>query len=54
VLTVKFHVSNEVRKLDVGSRSAAIALAHPAGVTAPAEAREPEPLAPHAAFRAVG
>jgi DNA-binding CsgD family transcriptional regulator len=42
VRTVKFHVSNVLRKLDVDSRTAAIALAHTAGISAPAEL-EPEP-----------
>ena len=37
VRTVKFHVSNILQKLDVDSRTAAIAVAHAAGVTA----REP-------------
>jgi DNA-binding NarL/FixJ family response regulator len=35
VRTVKFHVSNVLRKLEVDSRTAAIALAHGAGITAP-------------------
>jgi DNA-binding NarL/FixJ family response regulator len=35
VRTVKFHVSNILRKLDVDSRTAAIALAHTAGISAP-------------------
>jgi DNA-binding NarL/FixJ family response regulator len=35
VRTVKFHVSNVLRKLGVDSRTAAIALAHGAGITAP-------------------
>jgi DNA-binding CsgD family transcriptional regulator len=42
VRTVKFHVSNVLRKLDVDSRTAAIALAHTAGISAPAGI-EPEP-----------
>jgi DNA-binding CsgD family transcriptional regulator len=37
VRTVKFHVSNILRKLDVDSRTAAIALAHAAGISAPTE-----------------
>jgi DNA-binding CsgD family transcriptional regulator len=36
VRTVKFHVSNILQKLEVDSRTAAIALAHTAGVSAPA------------------
>jgi DNA-binding CsgD family transcriptional regulator len=45
VRTVRFHVSNVLRKLDVDSRTAAIALAHTAGITAPATLKaEPEPL----------
>jgi DNA-binding CsgD family transcriptional regulator len=40
VRTVKFHVSNILRKLDVDSRTAAIALAHTAGISAP---RTPDP-----------
>jgi DNA-binding CsgD family transcriptional regulator len=40
VRTVKFHVSNVLRKLDVDSRTAAIALAHTAGISAPTD---PEP-----------
>jgi DNA-binding CsgD family transcriptional regulator len=52
VRTVKFHVSNILQKLDVDSRTAAIALAHTAGITAPT-ASEPEPeVAPVAARRA--
>jgi DNA-binding CsgD family transcriptional regulator len=35
--TVKFHVSNILRKLDVHSRTEAIALAHASGISAPAE-----------------
>jgi DNA-binding CsgD family transcriptional regulator len=42
VRTVKFHVSNILQKLDVDSRTAAIALAHTAGISAPTAA-EPEP-----------
>jgi len=37
VRTVKFHVSNILRKLDVQSRTEAIALAHAAGISAPDE-----------------
>jgi DNA-binding CsgD family transcriptional regulator len=44
VRTVKFHVSNILQKLDVDSRTAAIALAHTAGISAPSAA-EPEPVA---------
>jgi hypothetical protein len=45
VRTVKFHVSNILEKLDVDSRTAAIALAHTAGVSAPTEAEPvPEPV----------
>jgi DNA-binding CsgD family transcriptional regulator len=45
VRTVKFHVSNVLRKLDVDSRTAAIALAHTAGISAPTELeREAEPV----------
>jgi DNA-binding CsgD family transcriptional regulator len=44
VRTVKFHVSNILQKLDVDSRTAAIALAHTAGISAPSAA-EPEPAA---------
>jgi DNA-binding CsgD family transcriptional regulator len=44
VRTVKFHVSNVLRKLDVDSRTAAIALAHTAGISAPTTIElEPEP-----------
>ncbi|MEA2247403.1 MAG: hypothetical protein QOH46_1932, partial [Solirubrobacteraceae bacterium] len=44
VRTVKFHVSNILGKLDVDSRTAAIALAHTAGISAPTNTeREPEP-----------
>jgi hypothetical protein len=43
VRTVKFHVSNILRKLDVDSRTAAIALAHTAGISAPATATEYDP-----------
>jgi DNA-binding CsgD family transcriptional regulator len=43
VRTVKFHVSNVLRKLDVDSRTAAIALAHTAGISAPT-GRDPEPV----------
>jgi DNA-binding CsgD family transcriptional regulator len=45
VRTVKFHVSNILEKLNVDSRTAAIALAHTAGISAPTEAEpEPEPI----------
>jgi DNA-binding CsgD family transcriptional regulator/signal transduction histidine kinase len=44
VRTVKFHVSNILRKLDVDSRTAAIALAHTAGISAPRNNPEPQPL----------
>jgi DNA-binding CsgD family transcriptional regulator len=43
VRTVKFHVSNVLRKLDVDSRTAAIALAHTAGISAPTDS-DPEPV----------
>jgi hypothetical protein len=43
VRTVKFHVSNVLRKLDVDSRTAAIALAHTAGISAPTDP-DPEPV----------
>jgi DNA-binding CsgD family transcriptional regulator len=43
VRTVKFHVSNVLRKLDVDSRTAAIALAHTAGISAPTDP-DPEPM----------
>jgi DNA-binding CsgD family transcriptional regulator len=43
VRTVKFHVSNVLRKLDVDSRTAAIALAHTAGISAPTD-RDHEPV----------
>jgi DNA-binding CsgD family transcriptional regulator len=45
VRTVKFHVSNILKKLDVDSRTAAIALAHAAGISPPAAESEPEPVA---------
>jgi DNA-binding CsgD family transcriptional regulator len=45
VRTVKFHVSNILQKLDVDSRTAAIALAHTAGISAPT-VPEAEPPAP--------
>jgi DNA-binding NarL/FixJ family response regulator len=37
VRTVKFHVSNILRKLDVQSRAEVIVLAHSAGISAPEE-----------------
>jgi ATP/maltotriose-dependent transcriptional regulator MalT len=44
VRTVKYHVSNILQKLDVASRTEAIALAHSAGVSAPqADEAEPAP-----------
>jgi DNA-binding CsgD family transcriptional regulator len=43
VRTVKFHVSNILQKLEVDSRTAAIALAHTAGISAPT-APAPEPV----------
>jgi DNA-binding CsgD family transcriptional regulator len=43
VRTVKYHVSNILQKLDVASRTEAIALAHSAGISAPTS--EPEPAA---------
>jgi len=43
VRTVKFHVSNILQKLEVDSRTAAIAVAHSAGVMAPSA---PEPAWP--------
>ena len=43
VRTVKYHVSNILQKLDVASRTEAIALAHSAGVSAP-QADEAEPV----------
>ena len=38
VRTVKFHVSNILRKLDVQSRAEVIVLAHNAGISAPEHA----------------
>jgi DNA-binding CsgD family transcriptional regulator/signal transduction histidine kinase len=43
VRTVKYHVSNILQKLDVTSRTEAIALAHSAGISVPTT--EPEPVA---------
>jgi DNA-binding CsgD family transcriptional regulator/signal transduction histidine kinase len=43
VRTVKYHVSNILQKLDVASRTEAIAVAHSAGISAPTP--EPEPSA---------
>jgi DNA-binding CsgD family transcriptional regulator len=43
VRTVKYHVSNILQKLDVASRTEAIALAHSAGISAAAS--DPEPAA---------
>jgi DNA-binding CsgD family transcriptional regulator len=43
VRTVKYHVSNILQKLDVASRTEAIALAHSAGISAPTS--DPEPAA---------
>jgi DNA-binding CsgD family transcriptional regulator len=43
VRTVKYHVSNILQKLDVASRTEAIALAHSAGISAPTA--DPEPAA---------
>jgi DNA-binding CsgD family transcriptional regulator/signal transduction histidine kinase len=41
VRTVKYHVSNILQKLDVASRTEAIALAHSAGISAPTADAEP-------------
>jgi DNA-binding CsgD family transcriptional regulator len=43
VRTVKYHVSNILQKLDVASRTEAIAFAHAAGISAPSS--HPEPAA---------
>jgi DNA-binding CsgD family transcriptional regulator len=48
VRTVKYHVSNILQKLDVASRTEAIALAHSAGISAPTsdpESSDSEPAA---------
>jgi DNA-binding NarL/FixJ family response regulator len=46
VRTVKYHVSNILQKLDVASRTEAIALAHSAGISAPqADEAEPDTVA---------
>jgi ATP/maltotriose-dependent transcriptional regulator MalT len=42
VRTVKYHVSNILQKLGVASRTEAIALAHSAGISAPASDPEPD------------
>lgn len=44
--TVKFHVSNVYRKLDVGNRTAASHYAHLNGLVAPAESLSPADTAP--------
>jgi DNA-binding CsgD family transcriptional regulator len=55
VRTVKYHVSNILQKLDVASRTEAIALAHSAGISAPRADDDDEAAAPGgASIRAVG